>query len=246
MPQLLFGGILAVIMLGLYGYSIYEAVKLAKICGDVANCQTPLPSNISLLFNVIGGLISATVVGVLGSTNRGEFPAQKSFEKDLSGISATIAGYMPSVFILFWIICGLYMLVFGFLTFTNDPVPPLTAQAKAWVGTAIGAVYAYIGINPDGKPVERPAIAKLAIAPATVNLTAATPTATLSATAMDAQNNTIPNLPNNRFQWTSDDPAVATVDETGLVTRISPGNCNVTATANNNTVISNNCVVTCG
>jgi hypothetical protein len=155
MPQLLFGGILAVIMLGLYGYSIYEAVKLATdTCKDVPNCPTQLPTNISLLLNLIGGLISATVVGVLGSTNRGEFPAKKSFEKNLSGITAKVAGYMPSVFILVWIICGLYILIFGFLTFTNDPVPALSAQAKAWIGTAIGAVYAYLGINPDPPPTD--------------------------------------------------------------------------------------------
>ena len=84
MPQLIFGGILAVIMLGLYIYSIFTAVAIAHKCGDVSECATQLSSNISLLLNLIGGLISATVVGVLGSTNRGEFPAQKSFEKHMS------------------------------------------------------------------------------------------------------------------------------------------------------------------
>jgi hypothetical protein len=68
MPQLLFGGLLAVIMLGLYIYSIAEAIELAKKCGDISNCATQLSANNSLLFNLIGGLISATVVGVLGST----------------------------------------------------------------------------------------------------------------------------------------------------------------------------------
>jgi hypothetical protein len=151
MPQLIFGGILALVMLGLYGYSVFEAVKLARECKDIAGCTKELSNNLMLFFNVVGGLISATVVGVLGSTQRGEFPAQKSFEKNLSGLTATIAGFMPSVFILFWIVCGLYMLFFGFITFNNDPVPPLSAQTKAWVGTAIGAVYAYLGINPDPK-----------------------------------------------------------------------------------------------
>ncbi|MGI9056273.1 MAG: hypothetical protein ACR2F2_10790 [Pyrinomonadaceae bacterium] len=156
MPQLLFGGILAVIMLGLYGYSIAAAIELAQKCGDINNCPTQLSANISLLFNVIGGLISATVVGVLGSTNRGEFPAKKSFEKNLSGWTATIAGFMPSIFIAFWIICGVVILSYGSLPYANDPVPALSAQAKVWIGTAIGAVYAYIGINPDPPPNENP------------------------------------------------------------------------------------------
>lgn len=45
MAQLLIGGILAVIMSGLYGYSIYEAVNLAKNCHQlklVAIYRSPL------------------------------------------------------------------------------------------------------------------------------------------------------------------------------------------------------------
>ena len=64
---------------------------------------------------------------------------------------------MPSLFILFWIIFGVVILAFGFLTYQNDPVPALSAQAKAWIGTAIGAVYAYLGINPDPVPDTAPA-----------------------------------------------------------------------------------------
>ncbi|HMS41716.1 MAG TPA: hypothetical protein PKE69_15905 [Pyrinomonadaceae bacterium] len=154
MPQLLFGGILAVLVLGLYGYSVYEAVDLAKECGDINGCSKTLSGNLTLFFNVIGGLISAVVVGVLGSTNLGEFPAKEAFEKNLKGYTAIIAGYMPSVFILFWIICGVYMILFGFMSFNNDPVPQLTVQTKAWIGTALGAVYAYFGIKPDPPPNE--------------------------------------------------------------------------------------------
>jgi hypothetical protein len=149
MPQLIFGGILAVIMLGLYIYSISEAVAIARKCGDVANCATQLSSNLSLLLNLIGGLISATVVGVLGATHRGDFPAQKSFARNLRGITSKIPSYMPSLFIFVWIICGVVVVVYGFLPFYNDPVPALSAQAKAWIGTAIAAVYAYFGITPD-------------------------------------------------------------------------------------------------
>ena len=154
MPQLLFGGVLAVLVLGLYGYSVYEAVDLARECkddkgNDIVGCTRELSGNLTLFFNVIGGLISAVVVGVLGSTNRGDLPAKEAFEKNLKGYTAIIAGYMPSFFILFWIICGVYMILCGFLTFNIDPVPSLTVQTKAWIGTAIGAVYAYFGIKPD-------------------------------------------------------------------------------------------------
>lgn len=157
MPQLIFGGILAVVMLGLYCFSVHEAVELARLClGQNESCRQKLPQNLMLFLNVVGGLISATVVGVLGSTHRGELPAQKSLGKNLTGYTKIIAGLMPSIFILFWLVCGLYMLLYGFITFEHDPLPELTAQAKAWIGTAIGAVYAYLGITPDEKQQNHP------------------------------------------------------------------------------------------
>lgn len=141
MPQLLFGGILAVILLGLYIWAIFEGVQATK--GDTAG----FTANMSYLLNTIGGLISATVVGVLGATEVGDFPGQKTFERNLTGTISTIAGLMPSFYILVWIVCGVVMVIYGFVL--NDTVPALSAQAKVWLGTAIGAVYAYMGIKPQ-------------------------------------------------------------------------------------------------
>ena len=143
MPQLLFGGLLAIIMLGFYIWSIVDAVSIAQC---KANCRE-FSTNMSYMLNALGGLISATVIGVLGATRAGEFPAQKSFEKNLSGTVKTVAAYMPSVFILVWIVCGVIMVIFGFILY--DTVAPLSAQAKVWLGSAIGSVYAYLGVNPD-------------------------------------------------------------------------------------------------
>ena len=86
------------------------------------------------------------------------------------------------------------------------------------------------------------AIAKIEIDPASASLSEASPTQQLSAKTTDAQNNAI--TPDNFSpQWSSDNASVATVDQTGLVTRVGVGNCNVTAIANG--VTSNNCAVTC-
>lgn len=101
------------------------------------------------------------------------------------------------------------------------------------------------GQNGGGGPALNPTtrIASLGIAPTTAALTSAAPTQQLTATALDAQNNPLTGLPNNTFQWLSDDPAVAAVDQTGLVSRVAQGTCNVTAVANG--LSSNPCVVTC-
>lgn len=146
MPQLLFGGLLATILLGFFIWSIVDGVSIAQCKG----CRE-FSAGMSFLLNSLGGLIAATVVGVLGATQPGEYPSKKLFEKNLTGIVKTIAAYMPSVYILFWIICGVVMVIYGFILYP-DVVPPLSAQAKVWLGTAIAAVYAYFGITPDAPP----------------------------------------------------------------------------------------------
>lgn len=143
MPQLLFGGLLALILLGFYIWSIVDAITLAQC---KANCPQ-FSSNMSYLLNTIGGLISAVVIGVLGATKTGEFPSPKSIEKTLSGWVQTLGVVMPSLFILAWIICGVFTVIFGFILYDN--VPALGASAKVWLGSAIGAVYAYFGIQPN-------------------------------------------------------------------------------------------------
>ncbi len=86
-------------------------------------------------------------------------------------------------------------------------------------------------------------IASVSIAPTTSTLTGTKPTLQLTATATDAQNNPVTGLPNMVFQWLCDNPAIATVDQTGQVTMVAPGTCNVTAIANG--LSSNACVVIC-
>ena len=82
-----------------------------------------------------------------------------------------------------------------------------------------------------------------AIAPTTAALAATTPTQQLTATATDAKSIPVTGLANYVFQWFCDDTAVATVDQTGLITRVAAGSCNVTAIANGRS--SNVGVVTC-
>lgn len=144
MSQIIFGGILAFVLLSLYVWAIAHSVAVAQAGGK------EISTDMSYLLNAIGGLISAAVVGLLGATKAGELPAQKSVEKAAGGITrrvAGLAGLVPSLFILVWIVCGVMMVYCGF----SYQFEPLTSQAKNWLGTAIGAVYAYLGIGNNGR-----------------------------------------------------------------------------------------------
>jgi len=48
-----------------------------------------------------------------------------------------------------WVICGVAMVILGLMRHP-DAVPVLTEGAKAWLGLAAGAVYAYFGLKPSG------------------------------------------------------------------------------------------------
>ena len=268
MAKLILGGILATVLLGLYIASIAISIKTAYECGVKAERVVEPPSNstnsskttprvvivekcseeeknlgnISYLLNLLGGLISATVVAVLAATQTNDLPAKDFFRAGLGNFAQGIAAYVPLAYILVWTFCGLFVVIYGLMMYDNDPSPPLTAHAKTWLGTAVAAIYAYIGITPEGTPA-RPAIANISIEPTSLALDSTHSSEKLTATATDAQSNSIPSLPSDRFVWKSSDTAVATVDKTGLVERVAPGTCNITATAN--AITSNNCAVTC-
>ena len=241
MPQLVFGGLIAVIMLGLYIWSIVEAIEHAR-----ASIKE-FPPYMSLMLNSIGGLISATVVGVLGATRSNEIPGGRLFGGGVNGILQTIGVLMPSLYILVWMICGVLTVVYG-MGLYPDVVEPLTSQGKVWLGTAIASVYAYFGINPNGNPTNSPGavpfVAKLTI-PETVELSTALPSQQLTISAADAGGNPVADFPHDSLQWTSSDIRVATVDQKGLVTRAGEGVCEITAAAVSNGVVSNVCKVTC-
>ncbi|CAN5298189.1 hypothetical protein BH10ACI1_BH10ACI1_11520 [soil metagenome] len=146
MPQLLFGGLIAVILLAFYIWSIVDAICFVSHC-RLTSGFTP---NVQFLLNSIGGLISATVVGVLGATKPSELPAARFFQKNLNDTTQSLAAWMPSIYILVWIICGVLTVIYGFILYpADDPAPALSANAKVWLGTAIASVYAYVGISPN-------------------------------------------------------------------------------------------------
>ena len=76
-------------------------------------------------------------------------------------MAKTIASYMPAVYIFVWIVCGVITVLYGFHMIFPAAAPTnvsadrieaagaLNASAKAWLGSAIVAAYAYFGIAPD-------------------------------------------------------------------------------------------------
>src|SRR2546425_8100933 len=96
-----------------------------------------------------------------------------------------------------------------------------------------------IGATINGSPVTSSplptlavlpgAVAQVVVAPVTATLDALGRTQRFSASALDASGNVIPRP---AFTWTSDNPLVAPVDVSGIVTALANGGGTITATTN--------------
>lgn len=144
----MFGGILAVLLLALYVYSVWYAC-VAAVCIGAGGCtgyEPQLTTGVTLVLTLVGGLLSALVVAELAVSSPGSLPTGK-LVVGLPGARARAMQIITVLYLTAWTICGLAMIIIGLMRYP-DAVPALTEGAKAWLGVAVGAAYAYLGIKP--------------------------------------------------------------------------------------------------
>jgi hypothetical protein len=138
--RLFVGGILSGALLALYGYVLVLAILYA-----IDARKTEPTAGAYWILHAIGGLVSALVaaqLAVAGGTGKasnlfvlGNVPAE--------GGAATLA----LIYLGVWLILGLAAVVCGLVQYKRE-VPPLADFAKAWIGLALAAAYAYFGVRP--------------------------------------------------------------------------------------------------
>ena len=139
------GGAMACFLLLLYlgtvGYMIVQVV----ICGHHSGCA-PLQFAKGLLFIVttVGGLVSALVVARLAlATPGGAIQIANASTDSENPLANVIAwGYVGS-----WFLIGIAALVIGVLMYP-DVSQTVADFGTAWLGLAVTACYAYLGIDP--------------------------------------------------------------------------------------------------
>jgi hypothetical protein len=144
----IFGGLVAIILLGLYVYAIVIAI-LAVQCLSQPNCQEytkDLNEGIVFVLNLVGGLVSALVVAELAVTPPGKPPVALKLAANATPTTKNLAMWVSIAFIIVWLVCGVVALIVGYLQYPNV-VPALTASAKSWLGIAVAAAYSYLGIK---------------------------------------------------------------------------------------------------
>lgn len=161
MAQLLVAGLFAIAFGTIYVLGTWEAIELAIECAPqvegVEVCKkvkTDIP-HLSYVLTTIGNMISGSIVGVLALTRKNEFPAERLLNGDKKDIAKTIAMFIPLAFIILWVACGVATVIFGLFKYP-EVIPPLTAQAKGWLGSAGTALLAYLAPAPGGTPPPTP------------------------------------------------------------------------------------------
>ena len=115
---------------------------------------------------------------------------------------------------------------------SSNPAVATVTPVGVVIGVAVGG--ASISVSANGKSastevtVTPEAAATVTVTPSTL-LLRKTNTRQLTAVARNAQNNEVKG---RTFRWTTSNPAVATVDQTGLVTAIGVGTANIVAETN--------------
>jgi hypothetical protein len=146
----LFGGTIAVVLLGIYVHLISLGYDIVD-CASTPRCTAPAPDNfndvMAQALTVIGGLISALVIAELAITRPGEAPGAHVFSATLSVPAERILKIVTAVYILVWLVAGLTAFMKGI--YHPKVLPPFTSVGQSWLGLAVAAAYAYFGLKPS-------------------------------------------------------------------------------------------------
>jgi hypothetical protein len=142
--KLLFGGAIAIILLGLYVYAVLYAVMVVTGLNP-----GPVTEGYASTMTTVGGLVSALVIAELAITKPGEAPVARALISDNQPTGATatrILTLVTGVYLLVWVLTGLTAYVIGAMWHPGT-VQHLTDLGQSWLGLAVASAYAYFGIS---------------------------------------------------------------------------------------------------
>jgi len=143
--KLLFGGLIAVILLGLYVFAVVYAIMV--VLGISAG---PFTDGFAATMTTVGGLVSALVIAELAVTKPGEAPVARALAPaggdPASPTAMNVLTGVTGVYLLVWVIIGLAAYVVGAMLHPGK-LQHLTDLGQAWLGLAVASAYAYFGIS---------------------------------------------------------------------------------------------------
>lgn len=143
-----FGGAIAVVLLGIYVHLLWVAGQIVH-CTTTTGCTKPTAADFNSVMaaslNIISGLVSALVIAELAVTKPGDAPAARVLSANASTLAQTVLKYVTGFYVLVWLVAGLVAFMTGM--HHPDALPALTNVGQAWLGLAVAAAYAYFGLE---------------------------------------------------------------------------------------------------
>ncbi|WP_243288706.1 hypothetical protein [Geothrix terrae] len=144
--QLLFGGLISVILLGIYVHLVRAAIKIVY---SLPTAGLAFTEGMAQALSVIGGLVSALVVAELAIAKPGEVPARRALKQEASPWAIKLLSIVSVSYVIVWVATGLTAFMVGL--YHPKEVPQLTTLGQAWLGLAVSAAYSYFGLNPTNR-----------------------------------------------------------------------------------------------
>jgi hypothetical protein len=148
--KLAFGGVISLILLALYVYSVWLAILVVNCVsgsGCTAHPLTHFTDGMVQALTLIGGLVSALVIAELALTVPGEAPMARALDSSASSTKQTTLKVVTGLYLFVWLCAGLAAYFVGQMQHPKV-LQPLTDLGQSWLGLAVAAGYAYFGIRP--------------------------------------------------------------------------------------------------
>jgi DNA/RNA endonuclease G (NUC1) len=191
------------------GGAVYNTAALSGVVTDVCSARGVVVVNYP-----VNGIQNGSPDGVALVDNNGTLVEFLSYEGTFTGVGGAANGVLST----------------DIGVSENGSEPVGQSLQRAADGTWSGPIAATFGsCNDGGTTPPAPVVATVTITPDGASLTVGA-TQALTAAASDSTGAPIPGTP---FTWSSDTPAVATVNTSGLVTAVAEGSARVIAAAPN-------------
>ena len=141
-PLSILGTIIAIILLGLYLFSLGSMIYDILTGGG-----TKFSDGQIFILNSVWGLISALVIAQLGITRKDENPVNK-FLVGMKIENNRYLVFLTWTYLIVWLTAGVSCLLLG-VWFFPDSNETIKDMGTTWFGLAVMAGYAYFGLEPS-------------------------------------------------------------------------------------------------
>lgn len=143
--KFIIGGIIAYILLGLYGGIAIVIILKVLRCAATPGCSgVELQNGVIYVLTTVGGLVSALVISKLSITTPGANPA---IFTQISGETSPLIKIVTWCYLSLWTFIGLIALIVGVLIYPGV-CKTLSDFGTTWLGTAVAAGWAYFELDP--------------------------------------------------------------------------------------------------